>query len=71
MIFNQRYKRLMRVYMKTGHITDSAMEADVDRHMAHKYFEGGGKCPAQLQARHTSRMRSDPLERVSRFRGEF
>lgn len=63
MITNQQYKRLMSEYEKTGKITDSAMKADVDRHTARKYLEAG-KCPAQLQAPHTWRTRSDPLEKI-------
>jgi hypothetical protein len=63
MITNQQYKRLMSEYEKTGKIVDSAMKADVDRHTARKYIEAG-KCPAELQAPHTWRTRSDPLEKI-------
>jgi hypothetical protein len=63
MITKQQYKRLMNEYEKTGKITDSAMKADVDRHTARKYIEAG-KCPAELQAKHTWRTRPDPLDQV-------
>ena len=63
MITKQQYKRLMSEYEKTGKITDSAMKADVDRHTARKYIEAG-KCPAELQAKHTWRTRPDPLEQI-------
>ena len=63
MITKQQYKRLMSEYEKTGKITDSAMKADVDRHTARKYIEAG-KCPAELQAKHTWRTRPDPLGKV-------
>src|SRR5512137_2063209 len=63
MITKQQYKRLMSEYEKTGKLTDSAMKADVDRHTARKYIEAG-KCPAELQAKHTWRTRPDPLDKV-------
>jgi len=63
MITKQQYKRLMNKYEETGKITDSAMKADVDRHTARKYIEAG-KCPAELQAKHTWRTRPDPLDQV-------
>jgi hypothetical protein len=63
MITKQQYRRLMSEYEKTGKITDSAMKADVDRHTARKYIEAG-KCPAELQAKHTWRTRPDPLDQV-------
>ena len=40
-----------------------AMKADMDRRTARKYIEVG-KCPAELQAKHTWRTRPDPLEAV-------
>ena len=63
MITKQQYKRLMNKYEETGKITDSAMKADVDPHTARKYIEAG-KCPAELQAKHTWRTRPDPLDQV-------
>jgi hypothetical protein len=63
MITNQQYKRLMSEYKKTGKITASALKADVDCHTARKYIEAG-KCPAELQARHTWRTRPDPLDNI-------
>ena len=63
MITQQQYKRLMSEYEKTGNVSVSAMKADMDRHTARKYIEAG-KCPAELQAKHTWRTRPDPLEKV-------
>ena len=63
MITQQQYKRLMSEYDKTGNVSVSAMKADMDRHTARKYIEAG-KCPAELQAKHTWRTRPDPLEKV-------
>jgi Mu transposase, C-terminal domain len=63
MITQQQYKRLMSEYDKTGKISVSAMKADMDRQTARKYIEAG-KCPAQLQAKHTWRTRPDPLAKV-------
>src|SRR5512137_1037898 len=63
MITQQQYKRLMSEYEKTGNLSISAMKADLDRHTARKYIEAG-KCPAELQARHTWRTRPDPLEKI-------
>jgi len=63
MITNQQYKRLMSEYKKTDNVSDSAMKADVDRHTARKYLEAG-KSPAELQAQHTWRTRSDPLDQI-------
>jgi hypothetical protein len=63
MITQQQYKRLMSEYEKTGKISVSAMKADMDRHTAGKYIEAG-KCPAELQAKHTWRTRPDPLAEV-------
>ncbi len=63
MITQQQYKRLMSEYEKTGKISVSAMKADMDRHTARKYIEAG-KCPAELQVKHTWRTRPDPLAKV-------
>lgn len=63
MITQQQYKRLMSEYKTTGKISVSGMKADMDRHTARKYIEAG-KCPAELQAKHTWRTRPDPLEKV-------
>jgi hypothetical protein len=63
MITQQQYKRLMSEYDKTGKISVSAMKADMDRHTARKYIEAG-KCPAELQAKHTWRTRPDPLATI-------
>ena len=63
MITKQQYKRLMSEYKKTGKMLVSAMMADVDPHTARKYIEAG-KCPAELQAKHTWRTRPDPLAKV-------
>jgi hypothetical protein len=63
MITQQQYKRLMSEYKKTGKISVSALKADLDRHTARKYIEAG-KCPAELQAKHTWRTRPDPLAKV-------
>ena len=48
---------------KTGKITGSAMKADVDPHTARKYIKTG-KCPGELQVRHSWRTRPDPLDQV-------
>jgi hypothetical protein len=63
MITNQQYKRLMSEYNKTGKISVSAMKADVHPQTARKYLEGG-KNPAERQAPHTWRTRSDPLDKI-------
>ncbi len=63
MITQQQYKRLMSEYEKTGSISFSAMKADMDRVTARKYIQAG-KCPAELQAKHTWRTRPDPLEKI-------
>ena len=63
MITKQQYKRLMSEYKKTGKMLVSALKADVDPHTARKYIEAG-KCPAELQAKHTWRTRPDPLAKV-------
>src|SRR3974390_2660427 len=63
MINQQQYKRLMSEYEKKGNISISAMKADLTRPTARKYIETG-KCPAELQAKHTWRTRPDPLEEV-------
>jgi hypothetical protein len=60
MITQQQYQRLMSEYEKTGKISVSGMKADMDRHTAHKYIQAG-RCPAELQAKHTWRTRPDPL----------
>ncbi len=41
----------------------SAMKAEMDRQTARKYIEAG-KCPTELQAKHTWRSRPDPLEKI-------
>ena len=63
MITNQQYRRLMNEYAKTGNVTISALKADVDRQTARKYLQAA-QGPQQLQAQHTWRTRSDPLEKV-------
>ena len=63
MITQQQYKRLMSEYEKTGNSSFSAMKADMDRTTARKYIEAG-KCPAELQVKHTWRTRPDPLAKV-------
>jgi len=63
MITNQQYRRLMSEYAKTGKITVSALKADVDRQTARKYIQAA-QGPRRLQAQHTWRTRSDPLEKV-------
>jgi hypothetical protein len=63
MITQQQYKWLMSEYDKTGKIGVSAMKADMDRHTAGKYIQAG-KSPAELQAKHTWRTRSDPLAQI-------
>jgi hypothetical protein len=63
MITNQQYKRLMSEYKETGSISESALQADVDRHTARKYLEAG-KSPSELQVPHTWRTRPDPLEKI-------
>ena len=63
MITQQQYKRLMSAYEKTGKISVSAMKADLDHQTARKYIQAG-KCPAELQAKHTWRTRPDPLEKI-------
>jgi hypothetical protein len=63
MITNQQYKRLMSKYEKTGKLIESAMKADIHRQTARKYIEAR-QSPAELQAKHTWRTRSDPLEAI-------
>jgi Mu transposase-like protein len=63
MITQQQYKRLMSEYKKTGNLSISALKADVDRHTARKYIQAG-KCPADLQVKHSWRTRPDPLEGI-------
>jgi len=63
MITKQQYRRLMSEHAKTGNVTISALKADVDRQTARKYIQAGQN-PQELQAPHTWRTRSDPLERV-------
>jgi hypothetical protein len=60
MITNQQYQRLMSEYEKTGKIVVSAMKADVHPQTARKYVEAAHP-PAELQAKHTWRTRSDPV----------
>jgi transposase len=60
MITNRQYQRLMSEYEKTGKIVVSAMKADVHPQTAGKYIEAA-KPPAELQAKHTRRTRSDPV----------
>ena len=60
MITNRQYQRLMSEYEKTGKIVVSAMKADVHPQTAGKYIEAA-KPPAELQAKHTWRTRSDPV----------
>jgi len=63
MITKQQYRRLMKEYEQTGKLSVSALKADVDRQTARKYITAG-QAPAALQAPHTWRTRSDPLERI-------
>ena len=58
MISNKQYQRLMSEYEKTGKIVVSAMKADVHPQTAGKYIEAA-KPPAELQAKHSWRTRSD------------
>lgn len=60
MITNRQYQRLMSEYEKTGKIVVSAMKSDVHPQTAGKYIEAA-KPPAELQAKHTWRTRSDPI----------
>lgn len=63
MINNQQYHRLMREYQQTGNVSVSAMRADVSRPTARKYLQEK-QPPAELQAKHDWRTRTDPLEKV-------
>lgn len=63
MITNKQYQRLMSEYEKTGKIVVSAMKADVHPQTAAKYIEAA-QPPAELQAKHTWRTRSDPVEAI-------
>ena len=65
MITNQQYKRLMSAYKKTGKITTSALQADLDRQTARKYIEAG-QGPAQRPAPHTWRTRPEPKAAAQR-----
>lgn len=63
MITKQQYHRLMNEHQAHGNITVSALKADTSRPTARKYVQAG-KEPAQLQAKHTWRTRSDPLSGI-------
>jgi len=60
MITNKQYQRLMSEYEKTGKMVVSAMKADVHPQTARKYV-AAAQPPAELQAKHTWRTRSDPV----------
>ena len=60
MIKNKQYQRLMSEYEKTGNIVVSAMRADIHPQTARKYV-AAARPPAELQAKHTWRTRSDPV----------
>jgi hypothetical protein len=60
MITNKQYQRLMSEYEKTGKIVVSAMKADVHPQTAAKYIQAA-QPPAELQAKHDWRTRSDPV----------
>jgi transposase InsO family protein len=63
MITKQQYHRLMNEHQAHGNITVSALKADTSRPTARKYV-GAGKSPAELQAKHTWRTRSDPVSGI-------
>ena len=63
MITKQQYHRLMNEHQVHGNITVSALKADTSRPTARKYVQAG-KSPAQLQAKHTWRTRSDPVSGI-------
>jgi len=73
MITNKQYQRLMSEYKKTGNKVVSAMKADVHPQTARKYVEAA-QPPAELQAKHTWRTRSDPVagiwERAEQMLGQ-
>lgn len=63
MITKQQYHRLMSEHQAHGNVTVSALKADTSRPTARKYVRAG-KSPAQLQAKHTWRTRSDPVSGI-------
>ena len=63
MITKQQYHRLMNEHQAHGNISVSALKADTSRPTARKYVRAG-KSPAQLQAKHTWRTRSDPVSGI-------
>jgi hypothetical protein len=63
MITKQQYRKLMSEYQETGKVSTSAMKAGMSRPTAQKYLKAG-QPPAELQAKHTWRTRSDPLAEI-------
>lgn len=63
MINHQQLKRLRKKFAATHNMSISALHADVDRKTARKYTQTD-QSPQQLQAPHTWRTRTDPLEAV-------
>jgi len=63
MITKQQYRRLMNENQETGNVSISAMKAGMSRPTARKYLKAG-QPPGELQAKHTWRTRTDPLEEI-------
>ena len=63
MITKQQYRRLMNENQETGNVSNSAMKAGMSRPTARKYLQAG-QPPEELQAKHTWRTRTDPLEEI-------
>jgi transposase InsO family protein len=63
MISDQQYYWIMKEYQANGNITQSAMKADTSRPTARKYIRAG-KCPEEVQVKHTWRTRPDPLAKI-------
>ena len=63
MITNQQYRRLMNENQETGNVSISALKAGMSRPTARKYLKAG-QSPEALQAKHTWRTRTDPLEEI-------
>ena len=63
MITKQQYRRLMNENQETGNVSISALKAGISRPTARKYLKAG-QSPEELQAKHTWRTRTDPLEKI-------
>ncbi len=58
---DKKVGKLMREYQKTGSISKSALQVDMDRKTARKYLRSG-KSPSSMKKDRTWRTRKDPFE---------